>query len=297
MGQSDTAVTYEQFCDQQRSLLVDNVDIKYIDEGEGPVILLIHGVPTSGWLYRKIFPRLVENGFRVIVPDMMGFGQSLSSDTDIIPDIAAQGRVIESLCRELDLKSVYLAVHDAGGPFAWSWLIHSRVDIKALFLFNTILYLEGFKPPINMKKGSLGFKMIRWAYTTPWLGKMIVRSTLNKGTEKHKLSKKDKEGYLKPIEKGAGDAIMNFLGSFDQLTGLCKSAKIELKVRNTPICAIWGENDPFLIGHEQLPRAMDQLNLKNENTHILGGSGHFIQEDAPNDIVDLIIRFTDTSDD
>ena len=54
----------------------DDLRVHYVDEGTGPVVLLLHGEPTWGYLYRKMIPGLVEAGCRVVVPDLVGFGKS-----------------------------------------------------------------------------------------------------------------------------------------------------------------------------------------------------------------------------
>ena len=73
-------ITYDNFRSQQQSFSSKDGVIKYIDKGQGPVILLLHGVPTSGWLYRKMIDPLVNAGYRVIAPDMLGFGNSDSPE-------------------------------------------------------------------------------------------------------------------------------------------------------------------------------------------------------------------------
>ena len=71
-----TDIKYSDFIHSQKKWLSPDGAISYIDKGEGTPILLLHGVPTSGWLYRKMIDPLVANGFRVIVPDMLGCGTS-----------------------------------------------------------------------------------------------------------------------------------------------------------------------------------------------------------------------------
>ena len=77
---SQTQMNYEDFCLKQKSFQSADGNIKYTDRGEGEVILLLHGVPVSSWLYRKIIPGLVNGGYRVIAPDMLGFGTSDNPD-------------------------------------------------------------------------------------------------------------------------------------------------------------------------------------------------------------------------
>ena len=68
-------ITYKNFRAQQKSFTTQSGNIKYIDKGEGEVLLLLHGIPTSGWLYRNMIDELAKT-HRVIVPDMLGFGSS-----------------------------------------------------------------------------------------------------------------------------------------------------------------------------------------------------------------------------
>lgn len=75
----DSNSAYSNFIARQKSqVLKNNSQIKYIDAGakNSPCILLIHGVPTSSWLYRHMIDPLVSKGYRVIAPDMLGYGQS-----------------------------------------------------------------------------------------------------------------------------------------------------------------------------------------------------------------------------
>ena len=56
--------------------VTDDLRMHYIDEGEGPTVLLLHGEPSWSFLYRKMIPLLVNGGYRVVVPDLIGFGRS-----------------------------------------------------------------------------------------------------------------------------------------------------------------------------------------------------------------------------
>jgi pimeloyl-ACP methyl ester carboxylesterase len=77
---NSSTLTYSKFKATQKSFLSSDGTLKYIDKGEGKVILLLHGIPTSSWLYRKMIDGLVEEGYRVIAPDMLGFGNSDNPD-------------------------------------------------------------------------------------------------------------------------------------------------------------------------------------------------------------------------
>ncbi len=85
--------------------------VHYIDEGTGPTVLLLHGEPTWGYLYRKMIPTLVNSGCRVIVPDLVGFGRS---DKPVMRDDYTYGRHLRWLTQtinEIDTTSPLSLIH------------------------------------------------------------------------------------------------------------------------------------------------------------------------------------------
>lgn len=89
--------------------------VHYLDEGEGPVVLLIHGEPSWAFLYRKMIPVLTGAGMRCIVPDLVGFGRS--DKPAMRSDYTYQRHVdwMSSLVTQLDLNDVTLFGQDWGG--------------------------------------------------------------------------------------------------------------------------------------------------------------------------------------
>jgi pimeloyl-ACP methyl ester carboxylesterase len=290
-GQQYSNGSYKAHCQSLKYLSIKSQKLAYLDIGEGPVFLLLHGVPTSSWLYRNMIPPMVEAGYRVVVPDMMGFGQSSKPEEDEMLNFAAQGRCLQELVDHLSIQKLTLCVHDAGGPWAWQWLGQSNINIESLILLNTILYMEGFNPPINWRRKSLGNNLLSWAYKSAILGKSIVRSTLRNGVGRYKYSWLEKEGYTSPMSHQAGRAMGLFMGSFDKLSSITSHGRQALIERNVPICTIWGEDDPFLIGQKQLPLALNELNLSQKNLNVLPGCRHFIQDEMPDEIVRIMLNF------
>ena len=126
-------ITYDTFREQQESYTTTDGTIKYIDRGEGPVIVLLHGVPTSGWLYRKMTDPLVAGGYRVIAPDMLGFGSSDSpKGYEIYSEEKHAQRLLE-LMDHLAINSWTHVMHDAGGLWTWElmeWRSKSTITNK-----------------------------------------------------------------------------------------------------------------------------------------------------------------------
>jgi haloalkane dehalogenase len=119
----------------------------YLDEGprDGPVALLLHGMPTWSFLYRHMIPGLVAGGYRCIAPDHLGFGRS-DKPTDIHwYTIARHTEVLTSLIVELDLEHVTLVCQDWGGPtgLAQAAMMPERFD--RLVILNTWLHHPGYQ--------------------------------------------------------------------------------------------------------------------------------------------------------
>lgn len=124
-----------------------DLQMHYIDEGprDGPVMLLLHGMPTWSYLYRDMIPPLVEAGFRCIAPDHMGFGRS-DKPTDLHwYTIARHVEVMNSLLVELDLHDVTLVCQDWGGPIGLAQPVMMPERFSRLVIMNTWLHHEGFE--------------------------------------------------------------------------------------------------------------------------------------------------------
>lgn len=110
--------------------LTGGIEYAVVDEGEGPAVLLLHGFPDTSRLWRKQIPALVDAGFRVIAPDLRGFGDSSKPPAvrdykivNVVGDIAA-------LLRALKIPRTHVVAHDWGAALAWvtASTMRSRVD-------------------------------------------------------------------------------------------------------------------------------------------------------------------------
>ncbi len=114
----------------------------YLDEGprDGPVMLLMHGMPTWSYLYRDMIPILCAAGYRCIAPDHMGFGRS-DKPTDIHwYTIARHTEILTSLINALDLQDITLVCQDWGGPTGLAQAVYMPERFSALIIMNTWLH-------------------------------------------------------------------------------------------------------------------------------------------------------------
>ena len=116
--------------------------VHYLDEGprDGPVMLLLHGMPTWSYLYRHVIPPLAAAGYRCIAPDHLGFGKS-DKPTDIHwYTIARHIEVLTSLLVELDLQDITLVCQDWGGPTGLAQAAMMPERFARLVIMNTWLH-------------------------------------------------------------------------------------------------------------------------------------------------------------
>lgn len=108
----------------------------YVDEGQGRPVILLHGQPTWGYLYRRFIPALART-HRVIVPDHMGFGKSATPgerDYTLRTHVENLAALIDSL----DLRDVTLVMQDWGGPIGIGYAVRNPARIHSVVLMNTV---------------------------------------------------------------------------------------------------------------------------------------------------------------
>jgi len=272
----------------QKRLGVEGGDIAYIDVGEGEPILLIHGLPTSSWLYRHMIADLLGRGYRVVAPDLLGYGASDKPQNYDLYQPEKQADRILTLMDHLGISAWTHVMHDAGGLWSWEMMMKAPERVSRLVVLNTIAYEEGFKPPVRFKRGGWFGKLIVGTYDRKMLGKMMINSTLGSGTHKHKFSKEDKRGYWFSPQKGRNEAIYQFFTSFPDMEKRLKDYHKMFETLNVPTQIIWGAKDKFLLADVQVPKLQKALNVKDEDVHILEDAKHFIQEEKPKEIVEII---------
>lgn len=279
-------ITYTSFRAEQQSFTTKDGVLKYIDKGEGPVIVLLHGVPTSGWLYRKMIDPLVENGYRVIAPDMLGFGNSDSpKGYEIYSEEMHAQRLLE-LLNHLNIDSWTHVMHDAGGLWTWELLELVPESVNHLVILNTIIYEEGFDPPIRFEPGFMA-RTAMWGYRNGITTNMMLKGLFKEGLTENTLNETDVEGYKQPLRDGKTRAMYYF---FTQTCNALPNYQPMIQKLKMPATIIWGKNDTFLRLAPQQEAIQKDLGIKDQDVHILEAK-HFIQEEKPQEIVKIILEF------
>ncbi len=279
-------ITYDDFRANQKSFSSREGIIKYIDRGEGPVILLLHGVPTSGWLYRKMIDPIVDKGYRVIAPDMLGFGNSESPKGYKIYSESSHAERLIALMDHLKIESWTHVMHDAGGLWTWELIKRQPERVKNLIVLNTIIYEEGFKPPVRFMPGFIA-RATMWVYRNGITTNSMLKGLFNEGMTVNTLNQEDIEGYKRPLKEGKTRAMYYF---FTRTCNALPDYQEMIQKFEVPAMVVWGKNDSFLKWSPQEEAVTRDLSIDASQVHLLDAK-HFIQEEHPDELVRLITSF------
>lgn len=262
----------------------------YIDYGEGTPIILMHGIPTSSWMYRNLIPNLANHGFRVIAPDLLGMGSS-----DKVKDknkllVPYQSKLIhELLVHHLQLKNWIQVVHDFGGPIFWEMLKYSDFTIDHLVVLDTFLFEEGWDPGLNVFS-----KTLMSAITTKPFRKLFYSQAIKSmifAPSKRQHLKNDLEGYLRPLLEGASFTYKTLYFSTNRLKQELPRYQDYLSQHpQLSSTIIWGKHDKFLSSDHQLKLIQNHLRTSPQNVIIIEEGKHLITEDAPEIILENILK-------
>lgn len=149
-----------------KRVFVDGHHIFVREEGEGEPVLLLHGVPSSSFLYRKMLPELAVQGFRAVSFDFPGVGLS-DKPKDIPYDWHALAQWVDRVVDALALPPVHLVLHDIAGPIGAEWAIRYPDKVRSITITNTLMDVAHFTPPFPM-----------WTFRVPVL-RHVVFSTMS----------------------------------------------------------------------------------------------------------------------
>ena len=266
----------------------NSLRLHYLEAGtpdpNTPPILLLHGFPTSSHLYRNILPHLAKT-HRAIALDLPGYGLS-DKPLDVRYDYDFYTDVLDSFLDALGIGETNLVVHDLGGPVGLYWAIQNPGRVPKLVILNTLVYPET----------SWAVKLFLIAMKTPGLRDFLVSPKGIVGAmqfgvaNKARLNREVLTPYTAPFESAAARKALIKAGSgLGGLGGLAKIAR-ELPGYETSIRLIYGEKDRVLPDVAKTMARLQRARPEAEFT-ALPNCGHFLQEDEPERVGQLIAEF------
>lgn len=268
--------------------LSDGSQLHYLDEGKGPVVLMLHGNPTWSFYYRNLVKALSGLGFRCIVPDHIGCGLS-DKPQNYTYTLEQRIKDVGCLLAHLGIDRYSLVVHDWGGAIGCGLAGRSPEQLERLVLLNTAAFTS---------------KRIPWriaAVKMPWLGQLAIRG-LNAFAGPaagmsvvRPLAPAVREGLLWPYRTWADRvAVWNFvkdipLGPRHPSFSCLAAVQEHLgELADKPVRIIWGEKD-FCFNRHFLARWQEIF--PNAESHLMRDCGHYVLEDGGDQVIRLIAQF------
>jgi haloalkane dehalogenase len=269
---------------------VSGARVHYIDEGQGPVFLGLHGNPTWSFLYRHIVHGLKDR-FRCIALDYPGFGLSVAPPGYGFT-IAEHARVVEGFVRRLDLRDVTLMVQDWGGPIGF-WVATRHPDrFHGFVIGNTWAW------PVT---GNRSMELFSRILGSAGLGEALVKRAdvftnlaMKGGIKRKKLSVDEQFMYKRPHPTPESRVPLHVMPR-EILTAHSLLADVEqglAKLADKPALLVWADKDQAF---REPQRLRWEQTFPRHRTVILRGASHYIQEDAPEEIVAAIADWWPTT--
>ena len=273
----------------------------YVDEGDGDPVLLLHGNPTWGFLYRDVIGPLVQSGRRVIVPDMIGFGLSEKPTREHAHTLDGHTANLVSLVRQLGLTRVTVVCHDWGGPTGLSFAMSNPERIRALVVMSTWAWPY---PPAEFHTRVFPWRLMHAPLVGPYLlgrhNALAGRGVYLSVVDRDKFRREAQliyEAVLPDTETRLLTWVWpRWIPLDDNACALDRFVWLEqeLKKSKLPTMIVWGREDEVFDAATFADR-FKQLLPHAEGPHLVTGR-HFLQEDSGPEIAELIRSFLNRLD-
>jgi pimeloyl-ACP methyl ester carboxylesterase len=253
----------------EKLIRLRNATVALEDTGEGSAILLLHGFPATRGLWSRIAPKLVGQGFRVLVPDLVGYGNSRAAPGTRV-DMLSQARWMLELLDAMRVARAVVVAHDVGAAAAQIMMVRARGRLRALAVLDGV---HGREWAIDLVDGIRAWAPSDAYSLFPALASRLGESS---GIRRMLAAYEGEEGGLRLITAARDLDPRQIMG----IASFVRACAV-------PALVLWGERD------EQLPVervARPLAELLGAPLHLLPG-GHFTPFDCPQQVVARLQSF------
>jgi haloalkane dehalogenase len=252
------------------------------EEGDGEPVVLMHGIPVSSFLYRKVLPLLAERGLRGVAFDLPGLGLA-EKPAGLDYSWSGLGRWTGEAVDGLGIDRCHLVLHDIGGPIGLEWALGNRDRVRSLTVLDTLIDVAHFRrvwtmdlaaPPVigPLWVATIRPPVARWLFYMQGIGDRSA-------TPAHEV-----DAHIALLHRDAGGSSFRKIVRGFELTEEKERFYMEgLRDSGWPATILWGSRDPAL-GEDRRRAIEDVLGI--EATVI--SAKHFLQEDQPRVVANAI---------
>jgi pimeloyl-ACP methyl ester carboxylesterase len=279
---------------QYHTVEIGGVNVFFREAGPAtaPVVLLLHGFPTSSHMFRNLIPLLADR-YHVIAPDYPGFGESAAPDhTKFEYGFGHYADIVDGLMTHLDVKQYAMYVMDYGAPVGYRLALKHPDHVTALIVQNGNAYEEGLKEFWDPIKAY-------WKNDTPAnreaLAFLVAPATTKfqytDGMSDVARIDPDNWGHDQPLldRPGNKDIQLDLFHDYGSNVPLYPKFQAFFREHKPPTLIVWGKNDKIFPADGAAPYLRD---LPNAEVHMLD-TGHFALEDRLDEMAPLIHDFLD----
>jgi pimeloyl-ACP methyl ester carboxylesterase len=275
-----------------KTISVDGLDIFYREAGSAssPVLLLLHGFPSSSRMWEPLFSRLADR-FHLVAPDFPGFGHSSApSPEDFAYTFDHLADVMEHFCDALGLSRYVLVIQDYGGPVGFRLALSKPERVRAMVVQNAVAHEEGLGPLWDARKAFWADRERNEVKLRMNLLSLEAARLRHVGTSPH-VERYDPDLWTDEfafLSRPGQDRIQSDL-FYDYRTNVASYPKWQAWLRDMrpPLLVAWGEYDPSFMVAAAHAYGRD---VPEAEIHVLK-AGHFALDEAADDIAGLMRRF------
>jgi epoxide hydrolase 4 len=270
---------------------VGDVELHYVEAGEGPLVVLLHGFPEFWFTWRLQIAPLAAAGFHVVAPDMRGY--NLSSRPDGIDAYSADRLAadIRGLINALGAESAAVVGHDFGGTVAWATAMAHPEVVDRLVIMNAAhprRLNEGLKHP-----GQLRRLWYFFFFQPPGVPERTVRARSWRFFRRYQrdarppYTPEETKRYIESWEQpGAATAIINY---YRAAVRGSKQAQAQIRPISAPTLVIWGQRDRYLRPNLAEPQRSDVPGL--DRVERMPEASHWVHHDEAERVTQLLVDF------
>jgi pimeloyl-ACP methyl ester carboxylesterase len=273
-------MSWREWQARQRVVELGERFLSYVDEGEGPPVVLLHGIPTWGYLWAGLTPALART-HRVLVPDLLGYGYSDKRE-GFDRGLPRQAEALEAWLERLGVVDAVVVGHDVGGGVAQQLAVRFPRRVGRLCLMNSVCYdswpveaMLQLGHPLAARRLSAG------------LEQRVLRLAVRRGLFERLPSRELLEGLLAPYATEVGKTSL-VRDAVSLNTNHTLELVPRLKHLAVPTLILWGEDDVF-----QPVRYGERLawDIPGARLVRIERARHFVMWDAPHRVAEELYGF------
>ena len=309
---------------KQRRVGTNGIELNIAEQGEGPLVLMLHGFPESWYSWRHQIPAVAEAGFHAVAPDMRGYGKSdKPEDISTYNQVEVTNDIIE-LISALGYETAIVFGHDWGAPTAWSCALHHPDKVTAVGVLSVPFSPRAAVPPLDMMKEIFKDMFFYQLYfqepgkaEAEWeanvrvnlrkfyhmgsgafdAGKFIAPKSPDSdllsdiedpGTLGEWCTESDLDFYTTEFEDSGFRGPLNYYRNHNLTWSLTEGGPKEI---NQPALFIAGEKDGVIMLAADALKNMPNYVTNLKVNQLIPGVGHWTQQEAPEEVNSQMINF------